>query len=160
MDLAMPVMDGWEASYIIRKVHHSNIPIAIVSANAYDKNLENAAGIDSQDFMVKPVNVEDLLDWIGSRLAIEWIKENHDTRNQVVPTIDAMSGDMITMPESHHLQDILSLVNMGYVKGIHQKLDEIEQLNPQYQSFIALMKQLVGQFKLEAVKKYIEDVKQ
>jgi hypothetical protein len=49
---------------------------------------------------------------------------------------------------------------MGYVKGIHQKLDEIEQLNPQYQSFIALMKQLVGQFKLEAVKKYIEDVKQ
>jgi signal transduction histidine kinase/CheY-like chemotaxis protein len=164
MDLAMPVMDGWEASYIIRKVHHSTIPIAIVSANAYDKNLENAAGIDSQDFMVKPVNVEDLLDWIGGKLAIEWIKENPSTISSNVQPLDAVEDNFtniktIPMPESHHLEDILSLVNMGYVRGIHQKLDEIEQLDPQYQSFITLMKQLVGQFKLEAVKKYIEDIK-
>jgi CheY-like chemotaxis protein len=159
MDLAMPMMDGWEASYIIRKVHHSEIPIAIVSANAYDKNLENAAGIESHDFMVKPVNVEDLLDWIGNRLALDWIVEKQDIKLPTTLMQTQTPPDDIHVPEQHHLQDILSLVNIGYVKGIQQKLDEIQQGNPQYQAFTLLMKQLVSQFKLEAVKKYIEDVK-
>src|SRR5690606_18355686 len=42
MDLAMPDMDGWEASYVIRKVHQSQVPIGIVSANAFDRGLDNS----------------------------------------------------------------------------------------------------------------------
>jgi signal transduction histidine kinase/DNA-binding NarL/FixJ family response regulator len=160
MDLAMPVMDGWEASYIIRKIHHSDIPIAIVSANAYDKNLENAAGIDSEDFMVKPVNVEDLLDWLGNRLSIKWIME---TENNIPLQIQQHIADTQqiekTHPEAHHLQEILSLVSLGYVKGLHQKLDEIVHLDIRYDEFVKSIRQLVNQFKLEAVKSYIEDIK-
>lgn len=158
MDLAMPVMDGWEASYIIRSVHQSNVPIAIVSANAYDKNLENAAGIASQDFMVKPVNVEDLLDWIGQQLALTWLHASdieiatHAAHQQASETIE------IAVPESQHLQAILSLIDLGYVKGIHQKLDEIHALHPRYAGFVLLMRQFVQQFKLEAIKHYIENI--
>ncbi len=72
MDLAMPVMDGWEAAYIIRQVHHAQLPIAIVSANAYDRNLDNQAKIPARDFFVKPVNLEEVLDWIGHQLNLTW----------------------------------------------------------------------------------------
>jgi len=160
MDLAMPVMDGWEASYIIRKIHKSDIPIAIVSANAYDKNLENAAGIGSEDFMVKPVNVEDLLAWLGDRLSINWKLES-DSLNilQSGSLPESISLDDKMRPEEHHLQEILSLVSIGYVKGLHKKLDEIVKLDTRYEGFVSPMKKLVSQFKLDAVKKYIEDVK-
>src|SRR5207253_1258501 len=65
MDLAMPVMDGWEASRILRRERRCEAPILIVSANAYDKGLENPAGIAPEDFIVKPVNVGELLERIG-----------------------------------------------------------------------------------------------
>jgi CheY-like chemotaxis protein len=59
MDLAMPEMDGWQASHVIRNVHQSQVPICIVSANAFDRNLENTSGITADDFLVKPVNLLD-----------------------------------------------------------------------------------------------------
>jgi CheY-like chemotaxis protein len=79
MDLAMPGMDGWEASYILRRREMSVTPIAIVSANAFDKGMENPAAIRAEDFFVKPVNVNELLDWIGARLSLDWITQARET---------------------------------------------------------------------------------
>ena len=84
MDLAMPEMDGWEASYIIRKHHQSAVIIGIVSANAFDKGLENAAGIAEEDFILKPVNVAELLDWIGRQLHLTWVTK--ESPQQASPT--------------------------------------------------------------------------
>jgi signal transduction histidine kinase/CheY-like chemotaxis protein/purine-cytosine permease-like protein len=154
MDLAMPVMDGWEASYIIRKVHQSTLPIAIVSANAYDKNLENAADISSDDFMVKPVNVEDLLDWLEAKLGIQWLYES--PRNTSEISVQAAS---VIWPAPEQLATLLGLVKQGYVKGIHQHLDAILELSPQYEPFVNRIRHYAKQFNLEAIKRYIEERK-
>lgn len=155
MDLAMPVMDGWEALYIIKKVHHSHLPIAIVSANAYDKNLENSAGIVSDDFMVKPVNVEDLLDWMGGRLNIVWIYQAHQVETKFDE--DKTKIDDLTMPEKEHLLTLLSFVNQGYVKGVHQALDEIQLIDPRYLAFVNHIRGLAVAFNLDAINAYIKD---
>jgi CheY-like chemotaxis protein len=156
MDLAMPMMDGWEASYIIRKVHLSEVPIAIVSANAYDKNLENAAGISSHDFMVKPVHVEELLDWIGKQLQIVWMREDEKKLAPIeVPMVPEPVE--IILPSAQTIQSILDLVNVGYIKGLQQKLDAIEAEDAQYAGFVSLMRQFVAQFNLEAVKNYLQN---
>jgi CheY-like chemotaxis protein len=63
MDLAMPGIDGWETIRLIREQGLSEAPIAIVSANAFDKILDNDAGIEGRDFILKPVRVG----WSGSR---------------------------------------------------------------------------------------------
>jgi signal transduction histidine kinase/FixJ family two-component response regulator/purine-cytosine permease-like protein len=165
MDLAMPVMDGWEASYIIRKIHHSDIPIAIVSANAYDKNLDNSAGISSQDFMVKPVNVEDLLDWLGSQLDLSWSYEQKTNSaepelDELMPIVELVPAvEAMIYPALQHLQELLNLANLGYIKGLHQKLDGIKQLDANYLEFVNLIKPLVTQFRLDEVIKYIEEIK-
>lgn len=152
MDLAMPVMNGWEASYIIRKVHQSSIPIAIVSANAYDKNLENAAGISSNDFMVKPVNVEELLDWLAKHLALTWIYEAPPS----VTDPKALTEDLI-WPEPEHLDKLLRLAKQGYIKGIHKQLDAILLLSPRYEGVVSHLRVLATQFNLEAIKRFIEE---
>src|SRR5690606_19653208 len=74
MDLAMPGLDGWATIRAIRTDGLSDAPVAIVSANAFDKALENDVGITPEDFIVKPVRVPELLDWLGRRLQLQWIE--------------------------------------------------------------------------------------
>ncbi|MCB5187144.1 response regulator [Methylobacillus caricis] len=156
MDLAMPDMDGWEASYMIRKVHQSDVPIAIVSANAFDKGLENTAGIPASDFIVKPVNVMELLAWIGEQLKLEWVTEI------IAPAVGFSSVDMLentklVLPEQAQLDELMALVKVGYVRGISRKLDEIGH-DQRYELFVAAMKKLSRQFELDAMKKMLEEV--
>jgi signal transduction histidine kinase/CheY-like chemotaxis protein/purine-cytosine permease-like protein len=75
MDLAMPGIDGWET---LRRMRTEGLPagrVAIVSANAFDKGLENDAGIGPADFIVKPVRHRELLDWLEDRLGLQWLDE-------------------------------------------------------------------------------------
>lgn len=151
MDLAMPVMDGWEASYMIRKVHQSDVPIAIVSANAFDKGLENTAGIPASDFIVKPVNVMELLTWIGEQLSLEWISGVLPTEAPILPAAS------LTLPAKAERDELMALIKVGYVRGITRKLDEIGE-DGQYEIFVAAMRKLSQQFELDAMQKMLEEV--
>lgn len=151
MDLAMPIMDGWEAAYIIKKVHLSPVPIAIVSANAFDKNLDNNAGIVQRDFIVKPVNVEELLDWLGRNMQIKWIVA------QDAPAIESQApivvpGHLKNVPPPAYLEELLQLVNRGHIKGINHKLDEIMAMDARYTEFVKIMRDYSSQFQMEAMK--------
>jgi len=159
MDLAMPVMDGWEAAYVIRKVHQSPIPIGIVSANAYDKNLENSAGIASDDFIVKPVNVEELLNWLGNRLNLEWITDTSMVENLLQNQESIVDHSKMIMPPEKILTELLALINLGYIKGINGKLDEILLIDPVYSAFVELMRKFSSQFQIDIMKNFIQEIR-
>jgi signal transduction histidine kinase/CheY-like chemotaxis protein len=68
LDLAMPGIDGWETLRRIRAQGLSQAAVAIISANAFDKGLDNDLGLPASDFLVKPVRLAELLDWLGQHL--------------------------------------------------------------------------------------------
>ncbi|MRW90022.1 response regulator [Duganella sp. FT80W] len=151
MDLAMHGMDGWEASYILRRKRMSTVPIAIVSANAFDKGMENPAGIRAEDFFIKPVNVSELLDWIGARLSLEWI-----TEAPAAPPAAATSQEMV-FPPPEAMTALRELIRIGYVRGIKNKLDEIGALDPRYQPFTLTMHNFAGRFQLDAMADFVRE---
>lgn len=153
MDLAMPIMDGWEASYVLRKHYQSQVLIGIVSANAFDKGLENTAEISAEDFILKPVNVAELLDWLGERLALEWITD-------IAPVVmeSTVKETVMEFPPVEHLNGLHELIDLGYVRGIHQKLDQIETLDPGYTKFVETMKHYADRFQLDAMKNFLQKV--
>ncbi|MEO7497401.1 MAG: ATP-binding protein [Massilia sp.] len=153
MDLAMPFMDGWEASYQIRKVQGLSVPIAIVSANAYDKGLENPAGIGAEDFFVKPVNVAELLDWIGLRLGIEWIA--HAAPKGISSEVVA-EKPAVVFPPAEQLDALRQMVKVGYVKGVMAQLDEINGLDVRYLGFVQTMRRFALKFQLDEMGRYLE----
>ncbi|NBX22360.1 MAG: response regulator, partial [Betaproteobacteria bacterium] len=64
LDLAMPGIDGWETLRRIRgnpALGGSEPQVAIVSANAFDRGLDNGLGLPPEDFIVKPVRHSELL---------------------------------------------------------------------------------------------------
>jgi DNA-binding response OmpR family regulator len=123
MDLAMPVMDGWEASRILRRERHCDVPILIVSANAYDKGLENPAGIAAEDFIVKPVNVGELLERIGVRLALDWTMQH-------APAMTPPPAPALRFPPTAQLDALREQITLGYVRGVNRQLDAIAALDP------------------------------
>lgn len=67
MDLQMPVMDGLEATKVI-KASHPELPVLAVTANAFgsDRDAAFAAGCD--EFITKPVNAATCLETIAKFL--------------------------------------------------------------------------------------------
>jgi CheY-like chemotaxis protein len=161
MDLAMPVMDGWEAAYIIREVHHSQIPIAIVSANAYDRSLDNQAKIPAQDFFVKPVNLDEVLDWVGHRLGLVWryVDSNKETQlllsdSQAIP----VPKDAPAIP-AELMENLMQYAKVGYVKGAREVLATLAQKYSHHQTLINALQQAIDRFDFATLQRLIEDAK-
>lgn len=59
MDLQMPVMDGYEATKIIREID-KDIPIIALSANAMTEEVEKTKAYGMNEHLAKPIDVEKL----------------------------------------------------------------------------------------------------
>jgi two-component system cell cycle response regulator DivK len=64
MDIKMPVMDGLEATRIIR-AKHPDLPIIALTANAFDSDRDSALQAGCNEFITKPVNRQTTLDTIA-----------------------------------------------------------------------------------------------
>lgn len=60
MDMRMPVMDGLEATFLIRQFDE-NIPIIALTANAFDSDKEAAFAVGCNYFMTKPLKKKELM---------------------------------------------------------------------------------------------------
>lgn len=71
MDVQMPNMDGYEATRRIRGLNDeqkARIPIIALSANAYNKHIDQARRIGMDDYVSKPVKTVVLLNTMGKYL--------------------------------------------------------------------------------------------
>ena len=152
MDLAMPGMDGWETLRRIRSGGLTDAEIAVISANAFEKGAENDGGIASEDFITKPFRVDALLDWLGKRLKLEWVRAALPVPVAASPVIPVPP---ITPPSAEHMVALREQIDLGYMRGIRNKLDEIDYLSPAHAEFVRVMRMLAGQFQFDAMKEIL-----
>jgi CheY-like chemotaxis protein len=73
MDCQMPVMDGFEATLHIRELHHSDIPIVAITADAMPADRDRCLQAGMDDYIAKPVELQRLSDtlakWLPARPA-------------------------------------------------------------------------------------------
>ena len=64
MDIQMPIMDGYEATKIIRSFNNKNaqIPIIAMTANAFEVDRKHALQLGMNEHLAKPVDIEKLKD--------------------------------------------------------------------------------------------------
>ena len=159
MDLAMPGIDGWETIRRIRAGRLSEAVVAVISANAFEKGFggsEEEPLVVPEDFFTKPVRIEELLDWIGRRLGLEWVFAAEEAGAAAVPAAEPAAAGA---PPAEQLGALEQLVALGYPRGINDKLNEIEALDPAYGEFVAAMRGLARQFQFDAMKKRIREAR-
>jgi CheY-like chemotaxis protein len=162
LDIGMPHLDGWETARLLRANLLSNAPIIVVSANAFDKGRKNAAGIRNEDFLVKPVNVVELLELIRERLSLQWVPATPAVAAQIAPAdppphaARAIPPNEVALPEPELLRSLHEVGSLGYVRGILDKLSEIEQLEPSYGVFTGILRTHVERFDLPEYLRYLD----
>nr|WP_309831869.1 ATP-binding protein [Paracidovorax wautersii] len=185
MDLAMPGIDGWETLRRMHALtlssgvsslpsegavtpgsgsaagrgqgHGSSIHVAVVSANAFDKGLENDVGIRPEDFIVKPVRHSELLDWLERRLALQWTDAPAPTSaDTAAAPLAAGPGSGANAPDAEPpdpatLGPLAEAVALGYYRGVLQQLAAIEAAQPACAAWVAEMRALAQRFQFEAM---------
>jgi signal transduction histidine kinase/DNA-binding NarL/FixJ family response regulator len=154
MDLAMPGIDGWETIRRLRQMDHlKDVKVAVVSANAFEKGVDNDAGIRSEDFILKPVRHGELLDWLEKQLHLSWV--SGEATEAAAPAPTAAPAAAWTLPAPERLQPLQQAVQLGYYRGILNQLDAIEQAQPECAGFTEAMRTLARQFQFEAIARAI-----
>jgi len=143
MDLAMPGIDGWETIRRLRLLGLHALPVAVVSANAFEKGQENEVGIGAADFITKPVRHAELLDWLGQRLRLSWTSSA-----EAGPLPAALASTALPAQQLAALHEALQL---GYYRGVLQQLDAIARLAPECLAFVEQLRELARQFQFETM---------
>ena len=157
MDLAMPGIDGWETLRRVRQMHLPHVQCAIVSANAFDKALDNDVDIRPEDFIVKPVRHSELLDWLERRLGLQWQYDKATTAPaDAEPAVASAAPAPLTYPDAAALLALAQAVSLGYYRGILNTLDDIERSQPAHSAFVGTMRQLAQQFQFDAMGQILE----
>jgi signal transduction histidine kinase/ActR/RegA family two-component response regulator len=151
MDLAMPGLDGWQTMARIRALGLSDAPLAVVSANAFDRGLDNEVRLPAADFLVKPVRVADLLDWLGQRLHLPWLPAPADAPAGPEPSAVPPEAAAIHYPPTDAIERLQALVGLGYLRGITRELDRIEAEHAAASAFVAQLRQQARAFQLDAM---------
>jgi signal transduction histidine kinase/CheY-like chemotaxis protein len=152
IDISMPDMSGWDVARALREEPQlAALKIVMVSANAHEYHQGGESQLHDA-FVMKPVNVQVLLDTIANVLRLKW---KHDPAPGSAP--EEASQDVPEL-SAQHLADLYRLGKIGHVRGIQAKLEEIEREDPRHARFTAQLRELIGRFELKRYMSTLQDV--
>ncbi|WP_017659433.1 hybrid sensor histidine kinase/response regulator [Baaleninema simplex] len=153
-DLVMPRLDGFEAIRRLRqKPEFQQTPIITSSASVFeiDKSRSQEAGGD--DFLPKPVQVEELFDLLQLHLQIDWQYAETPPAIASQPTESAIAsnGKHPIGPPQDVLEELLHMAKRGHLKGIKERARQLAAEDEQYNPFSQKVSQLVKGFHERAI---------
>jgi CheY-like chemotaxis protein len=136
MDLQMPIMDGYEATKIIRKTD-KDIPIIALTANAMEEDIAKTKFVGMNEHLNKPIDIEQLfgtlLKYISPKVDPKELKNQNDAddANEKIisfsQAIDSTLGLQYMAGNQKLYQKVLHNFYMSY-KDINLALFDDEKL--------------------------------
>ncbi|UJW74488.1 hybrid sensor histidine kinase/response regulator [Rhizobium sp. SL42] len=146
VDISMPGMNGWQLVEKLRDAGQK-APILMLSANIGDAPAAGGEGHD--DAIAKPVDIKRLRDKLAMFLGLDWIYADDPRLHQpATPAIKPAS------PGHTHLDELIQLCEIGYVRGIEAKLTELSGA-PTHAAFVEGARAYLQVFDLAGLRGYL-----
>jgi len=141
-DLAMPVMDGFTMLKKLRNDEElKQLKVLVSSASVAQIDQDRSIKAGGDDFLAKPIHVQDLFNALANHLQLTWNYE--ETVAQISSNIPVVGSESeMIAPKPTDLQVLLELAEEGRLKKLEVVAKEIEQKNRLYQPFIQQILQL------------------
>ncbi len=140
LDVSMPGEDGWAVARKLRQGRHRDACIVMISASALEPQSTTLAQTLHDEYLMKPYDIPRLLEVIGHLLKIKW---RHDAEVVGAPVWRPQAYET---PPENVLEELRQLGEVGHVKRLQSRLDEIRVGEPRYTLFVARMRLLVDRF--------------
>ena len=150
VDLMMPVMDGKEMIAAIRQdALLQDTLVVIISANI--QSIRDSSNINCDGFLVKPVDLEQLLKLLEQHLQLDWQPAdeelNLERQDEAVDWI---------LPAEDKLVELLELVTSGKMKDLRQQIELLEEIDSQYIPFVERVLQLADNYEQNRLHELLE----
>ncbi len=157
LDISMDDMDGWETAMQIRSRGYDSIPIIMVSANVFENQISRLKAAGCQAFVAKPVLESELMDALQRHLGLEWVT----TSMSSAPLPPSPTEALVTIvPLGDDARaELIRLVRMGHVHGLHRLLDRFVAEDPALAATCDQLRAFVNSCELESLLDFLtEDV--
>ena len=145
MDVQMPIMDGYEATKIIRKTYsNSQLPIIAMTASALKGDRELSIKSGMNDYISKPIDSEVLFETLVKWLNVKSIKSNEDSIKEI-PVLDIEKTLLRLCNKQDFYKKLLKIYEDNYRNLVKELSDLIS--NKQYDEtkrFIHSLKSVTG----------------
>ncbi|MGH1485188.1 MAG: hybrid sensor histidine kinase/response regulator [Cellvibrionaceae bacterium] len=148
LDISMPGENGWQVAEKLRQRDYQK-PIIIVSANANETDQTNLHPNVVNDYIIKPIQIETLIDKLGSWLAIEWLYEsvNYDEQNNNLINSLNLTG----FPTEEIINELIALAEIGHMTELKRKIKEIGQQGKAAEEFVTQMQTWLQEVRFDKI---------
>lgn len=161
-DLMMPVMDGFEMTRQLRQLpEFQSTTVIATSASVFEADQQKSRESGCNDFLSKPIQLEELFNKIEKSLNLIWIfDDNTKTRSQQLRDesnhfTQVISTDM-AIPPSKELIAVYKAVQIGDFTGVEHAAIQFKQLAAEYIPFATRILELAQDFEAEKIMQLIE----
>ncbi|MER2491622.1 ATP-binding protein [Catenovulum sediminis] len=157
MDVTMPEMDGWQLAKKLREQKYV-MPIIMISANARDTESDQQNAGYHDDYMAKPINMDNLLGKIGQQLNLEWMYQyvaDEEKSNEQAETADAAQ-----LPPATHAeyQSLMALAEIGYLSGFKEKLEALTKNYKFEKAVLCKLNELLQSCNFKQITEYLREL--
>jgi len=162
MDLRMPVMDGLETARRLRKLpEFKNVVLIAISASVSEATQQESILAGCNDFLPKPIEVNQFLEQLRVHLGLEWIyEESSASKKRTTPSLSPVSNfpayASLLPAASESVAKILKLAAMGDIEEIFEESAKLESLEQKLVPFATKLRQLAKGFQLKQIRQILQ----
>ncbi|MEA1920594.1 MAG: response regulator [Campylobacterota bacterium] len=161
MDISMPIMDGYEASKIIREYQeYDSIPIIALTANSMEDEIEHAISCGMQGFIGKPLSIDilygKLYDLLGNEDAKrEAFKVNTASFPKKETSDKKVEEDKTPKANALHVSE--GIERCGGDEALYKAL--LEDFSEMYADSVSVLENICDEKRYRDGKQFAHDVK-
>jgi signal transduction histidine kinase/DNA-binding response OmpR family regulator len=159
-DLVMPRMDGFELARRLSKSPGKSPRVIASSASVLEPERIESLDAGCDDFLPKPVDVEQLLRKLEQYLELEWIYQEIQEEEVSESAATEIEGTELPVPSREVLVQLSELAAGGLFFEIEERIAQLLQEAPQFSLFadriVRLAEEFEGEKILDFLKTYLE----